>query len=160
MDAMPTGRAMPEGVLLPDGTVLWLNGAQYGAEGFGLAADPQYTVLIYDPAAPLGARWTTGASSTIARLYHSVALLMLDGTVMVAGSNPVSPIITVPVAGQVPSEDYVTEFRVEVYTPPYLSGANAAKRPADVELSSTFLAIATQVRMHAYPHLLSTQPES
>jgi hypothetical protein len=155
MDSMPTGRAMTEGVLLPDGTVLWLNGAESGAEGFGLAADPAYQILIYDPTAPLGARWTTGASSAIARLYHSVALLLLDGTVMVAGSNPVSPITTVPVANQVPSEDYVTEFRVEVYTPGYLSGANAGSRPGDVVLSSTSLEVDGEVRICNAPYHVS-----
>ena len=34
MDAMPEGRGMVEGVLLPDGKVLWLNGANQGAQGF------------------------------------------------------------------------------------------------------------------------------
>ena len=68
MDAMPTPRGMVEGTLLPDGTVLWLNGAQSGAEGFNLATDPALEVLIYDPAAALGKRWTTGASTTIPRL--------------------------------------------------------------------------------------------
>jgi len=37
MDAMPEGRGMVEGVLLPDGTVLWLNGANQGSQGFLLA---------------------------------------------------------------------------------------------------------------------------
>jgi hypothetical protein len=37
IDAMPEGRGMVEGTLLPDGTVLWLNGANMGAQGFGLA---------------------------------------------------------------------------------------------------------------------------
>lgn len=37
MDAMPEGRTMVEGVLLPDGKVLWLNGANQGAQGFLLA---------------------------------------------------------------------------------------------------------------------------
>jgi len=57
--------------------------------GFGLGADPAYEVLIYDPAQPVGQRFSTGPSSTIPRLYHSVALLLLDGTVMIAGSNPI-----------------------------------------------------------------------
>jgi len=59
------------------------------ATGFGLGADPAYEVLIYDPSQPVGQRFSTGPSSTIARLYHSVALLLLDGTIMIAGSNPI-----------------------------------------------------------------------
>lgn len=88
MDAMPAGRVMVEGVLLPDGTVLWVNGANRGAQGFELATDPTFPALLYDPTKALGARWTQLASSTIPRLYHSVALLLLDGTVMITGSNP------------------------------------------------------------------------
>lgn len=64
--------------------------------GFGLGADPAYEALIYDPSAPLGQRFTTGATSGIARLYHSVAFLLLDGTIMVAGSNPVEQPILQP----------------------------------------------------------------
>ena len=64
-------------------------------------------------------------NSTIARLYHSVALLLLDGTVMVAGSNPVLMPVLAPVPGQVLSEDYVTGFPVEVYVPPYLQGGGS-----------------------------------
>lgn len=104
MDAMPQGRGMVEGVLLPDGTVLWLNGCNKGSQGFELAADPTYAALLYDPTKALGQRWTQLASSTIARLYHSVALLLLDGTVMVTGSNPhEQPILTVS-----PTEPYPT----------------------------------------------------
>ncbi|KAL8951465.1 MAG: hypothetical protein Q9222_002566 [Ikaeria aurantiellina] len=139
MDSMPEGRGMVEGTLLPDGTVIWLNGCNLGAQGFGVAKNPTLEVLIYDPAKPLGQRWTTGPSSTIARLYHSVSLLMLDGTMMIAGSNPVEQPILTPVPNKVPSEDFVTEFRVEFYTPPYLSGANANKRPTGVTLSSKSL---------------------
>ena len=139
MDSMPEGRGMVEGTLLPDGTVIFLNGCNRGAQGFGLASNPTLESLIYDPAAKLGRRWSTGASSTIARLYHSVALLLLDGTVMVAGSNPVEQPLLKPVPGQTPSEDYVTEFRVEIYTPSYLQGANAGRRPTKVALSSKSL---------------------
>jgi len=88
MDSMPEGRGMVEGVLLPDGTALWVNGANKGAQGFNLATDPTLEVLIYAPTAPLGKRWSTAASSSIPRLYHSVALLLLDGTLLIAGSNP------------------------------------------------------------------------
>lgn len=139
MDSMPEGRGMVEGTLLPDGTIIWVNGCNTGAQGFGIAANPTLEVLIYDPTKPLGQRFTTGPKSTIARLYHSVALLLLDGTLMIAGSNPVAMPLLKPVPNQVPSEDYVTEYRVEIYTPPYLSGANAAKRPTGVTISSKAL---------------------
>ena len=133
---MPKGRGMVEGILLPDGTVLWVNGANRGAEGFNLATDPTMEVLIYDPEAPLGQRWTTGASTTIPRLYHSVALLLLDGTLLIAGSNPDQMPVVSPAADV---QGFSTEFRVEVYKPPYLSGPNAARRPTNIKISDTTL---------------------
>lgn len=67
MDSMPEGRGMVESVLLPDGKVLWVNGCNQGAQGFGLATAPTLEALIYDPTVPKRQRWHTGASSTIAR---------------------------------------------------------------------------------------------
>ncbi|KAF2502931.1 putative galactose oxidase [Lophium mytilinum] len=135
MDSMPEGRGMVEGTLLPDGTVIFLNGCNKGAQGFGLAAGPTFEALIYDPAKSLGQRWTTGASTDIPRLYHSVALLLLDGTLMIAGSNPVEQ----PVLSSSPQIPFITEFRVEIYTPPYLQGDAAKRRPTGVKLTSTTL---------------------
>jgi len=144
MDSMPEGRGMVEGTLLPDGTVLWVNGCNQGAQGFYLAKNPTLEVLIYDPIAALGQRWHTGPSSTIARLYHSVALLLLDGTLMIAGSNPVEQPVLTPVPNHTPNWDYVTEYRVEIYTPPYLSGDNANRRPTAIALSSKTLTANSQ----------------
>jgi hypothetical protein len=92
---------------LPDGTFLILNGAHQGVAGFGLATDPNFNAVLYDPTKPLGARMTVMANTTIARLYHSEAILMPDGRVLVSGSDP---------------EDNVNpqEYRVEVFIPPYL----------------------------------------
>ena len=127
MDAMPEGRGMVEGTLLPDGSVLWLNGASSGAQGYGLAKAPTLEALIYTPDAALGSRWTRDASSDIPRLYHSVALLLLDGTVMIAGSNPSE----MPVLDASTTNPFPTEFRVEIYTPPYFSGT----RPTNISVS-------------------------
>lgn len=56
----------------------------------GMSQDPTYTPVLYDPELPLGSRLTRDGfgSSTIARLYHSSALLLPDGSVLVGGSNP------------------------------------------------------------------------
>ncbi|KAI9808602.1 MAG: hypothetical protein M1825_003752 [Sarcosagium campestre] len=135
LESMPEGRGMVEGTLLADGTIIFVNGANKGAQGFELASDPTYEALLYDPTKPQGQRFTTGASSTIARLYHSVALLLLDGTLLITGSNPVEQ----PILQPTDEDAYVTEYRVEIYTPPYLSGDKANKRPTDVDLSSKSL---------------------
>lgn len=42
---------------------------------------------LYDPEAPQGQRFTKLARSAIARMYHSVAGLALDGTILVAVSG-------------------------------------------------------------------------
>ena len=99
--------------------------------------NPTLTALLYDPSKALGQRWSQLATSTIPRLYHSVALLLLDGTVLVAGSNPNEMPVLAPKAGA----PYQTEFRVERYTPPYLTGANAAKRPTSVSIPVKSLAV-------------------
>lgn len=96
---------------------------------------PTLTALLYDPARSLGQRWSTLASSTIPRLYHSVALLLLDGTVLVAGSNPNE----MPVLTPQPGAPYITDFRVERYTPPYLTGDNLNRRPINITISSKTL---------------------
>ncbi|KAK9454811.1 glyoxal oxidase N-terminus-domain-containing protein [Dipodascopsis uninucleata] len=135
LEAMPIGRDMVEGILLPDGKAVWLNGGNIGSQGFNLSRDPVYESLLYDPDKEVGARFTVLANSTIARLYHSIATLTPDGTILIAGSNPVQmPILT-------PDQytPYVTEFRVEIFTPPYLMGNNREIRPRNLTLSSTYL---------------------
>jgi hypothetical protein len=53
---------------------------------------------------PETSTWIADARGKFPRGYHSVALLLPDGTVLKAGSNP--------------AEDY--ERRIEIYSPPYL----------------------------------------
>ena len=75
------------------------------ATGGGLEEDPSKAELrseIYDPAANA---WRPGATAVVPRLYHSVALLLPDGRVITAGSNP---------------HRRDDELRLELYHPPYL----------------------------------------
>lgn len=99
---------MPNMVSLPDGTFLILNGAKEGTAGFGLAKQPNLEALLYDPSKPVGARMSVLASTIVARMYHSEAILLHDGRVLVSGSDPQDP-------------DFPEEHRVEVYLPPYLT---------------------------------------
>ncbi|CAG8976444.1 hypothetical protein HYALB_00008033 [Hymenoscyphus albidus] len=107
LERMPSQRVMSCICALPDGTYLILNGAQEGVAGFGLAQDPNYNAILYDPSKPLNQRMFIMASTIVARLYHSEAMLLPDGRVLVSGSNP---------------EDGVhpEEYRVEVFNPPYI----------------------------------------
>jgi hypothetical protein len=114
LERMPSTRVMPCMAPLPDGTYLIANGAHHGVAGFGLAVDPNLNALLYDPSKEVGSRITVMANTTIARLYHSEAITLLDGRVLISGSNP---------------EDDVNpeEYRVEVFVPPYL--LNGKPRP-------------------------------
>jgi hypothetical protein len=78
------------------------------------ADNPNYTPVLYDPIAPAGQRFTTMGmpTSTIPRLYHSVATLVPSGKIMIAGSNPNKDFAT---------NKYPTEYRVEWLIPPYLN---------------------------------------
>lgn len=94
-------------VLLPDRTVLVTGGADMEE----MAAHAAPHAEIYDPAVNA---WHAAAASRVPRLYHSVALLMPDGTVVTAGSNP---------------QRSVEELRIEVFHPAYLF---AGPRPSVV----------------------------
>ncbi|KAF9159275.1 hypothetical protein BGX21_003105 [Mortierella sp. AD011] len=105
---------MGDAVILADGKIMLLNGCQTGYAGFHHGNDPVFTPVIYDPEAPLGSRFTEWEPSNIPRMYHSVAMLLPDGSVFVAGSNE-NP--TVALTGV----RFPTEYRVESFIPPYLS---------------------------------------
>jgi hypothetical protein len=99
---------------LPDGTYLILNGAELGYAGFGLASEPNNNAVLYDPSKPVNQRMSVMANTTIDRLYHSEAILMQDGRVLVSGSDPETP-------------GFLQEYRVEVFLPP-VSKFNARHR--------------------------------
>jgi hypothetical protein len=92
---------------LPDGTYLILNGDHHGVAGFGLGEDPNLSAVLYDPSKPLNARMSVMANTSVPRLYHSEAILLADGRVMVSGSDPQDGV-------------HLEEYRVEIFTPPYL----------------------------------------
>ncbi|OXV07564.1 hypothetical protein Egran_04670, partial [Elaphomyces granulatus] len=115
IERMPSKRVMTCMAPLPDGTFLILNGAHQGVAGFALATDPNLNVVLYDPSKPVNRRMSVMANTTIARMYHSEALLMADGRVLVTGSDPEDP-------------NYPQEYRVEVFLPPYL--LSGLPRPA------------------------------
>jgi hypothetical protein len=111
IERMPSRRVMSCMATLPDGTFLILNGAEIGAAGFHLAESPNLNALLYDSRKPQHQRISIMANTTVARLYHSEAVVMDDGRVLVSGSDPQDP-------------NFPQEYRYEVFLPPYLlSGA-------------------------------------
>ncbi|HEX9116047.1 MAG TPA: galactose oxidase-like domain-containing protein [Anaerolineae bacterium] len=86
-------------VLLPDRTVLVCNGS-------GIEEDTTTSMLpaeIYNPATNT---WTVDATPTVPRVYHSVAFLLPDGSVVTAGGNP---------------KRGTDELRIEIYSPWYMT---------------------------------------
>ncbi|KAL0959152.1 hypothetical protein HGRIS_014439 [Hohenbuehelia grisea] len=133
-DDMLEGRTMGQFIILPDGKLLMVNGGTNGTAGYAeatnltptygqmpfgmsLASGPIGTPAIYDPKAEKGKRWSnTGlASSSIARLYHSSAILLPDASVLIAGSNPNVDVNT--------STIFPTEYKAEIFYPPYFSSS-------------------------------------
>ncbi|KAF8891269.1 copper radical oxidase [Infundibulicybe gibba] len=127
IEEMPDARMMPDAVLLPTGEVLIVNGAGTGISGYGNVKDqigasnadhPVFAPVLYNPAAPLGKRFSGGIqASKVPRMYHSVATLTPNGDIMVAGSNPNLDRSEI---------EYGTEYRVEWFRPPYME----MQRPA------------------------------
>jgi hypothetical protein len=113
VERMPSRRVMSCMATLPDGTFLILNGAETGEAGFALAEIPNLNAILYDSRKPRHQRMSIMANTTIARLYHSEAVVMDDGRVLVTGSDP-----------QDKERGFPQEYRYEVFLPPYLlSGA-------------------------------------
>ena len=100
---MAHGRAYHNLTLLPDGTVLASGG---GSRSDGVdAANAVLPAEIWNPDTET---WTTVDSLTNGRLYHSTALLLPDGRVLMAGG------------GALPGSIAVNQRNAEIYSPPYL----------------------------------------
>lgn len=144
-DNMLEGRTMGQFIILPDGTLLVVNGGGNGTAGYAqetgqtasfdlmpfgesLASDPVGTPAIYNPNMPSGSRWSNAglASSNIARLYHSSAMLLPDASVLIAGSNPNIDVNL--------STVFPTTYQAEIFYPPYFS---ATVRPQPTGMPST-----------------------
>jgi len=108
--AMSGPRLQMDAVILPTGKILALGGSALDKT----ASTATLTSDLFDPASET---WTPAGTMNMPRLYHSVALLLPDGTVWSAGSNP---------------SQGTWERRMEIYRPAYLfnSSGGAASRPS------------------------------
>ena len=95
--------------LLPNGDVLALGGSLNDED----TTTASYNADLYNPATNT---FSSAGRNAYPRLYHSVSLLMYDGTVWFTGGNP---------------ERGSYENHIEIYQPPYLFNSNGtlATRP-------------------------------
>lgn len=122
METMPLARVMGDMLLLPDGNVLIINGAAQGTAGWEYARCPVLNPVLYEPHKPIGSRFKVMSASTIPRLYHSTAILLRDGRVLVGGSNPHN-------FYEFFQETFPTELRLEAFSPDYLHYSFDKVRP-------------------------------
>ncbi len=119
------------GVGLPDGTVLAVGGALY--DNVVVHGQPNVPILAaegYDPATDT---WTEFAPMEVPRMYHSTALLLADGRVLVGGHVPLPNPFP---AARDSYNPQVVENRLEIFEPPYLfRGERPVIRDAPTELS-------------------------
>ena len=139
---MQSARRQLNATILPDGTVL-MTGGSSGA-GFNNANAPVLTAERWDPAQPAEKSFTTLASATRYRGYHSIALLLPDGRVLSSGGD--------------------NEPNAEVFSPPYLfTGARptVSAAPSNISYGGAFvvetsdaasITAVTLVRLSAVTH--------
>ncbi|XP_008793761.1 aldehyde oxidase GLOX-like [Phoenix dactylifera] len=126
MEEMPGPRVMNDMLILPTGHILIINGAKQGCAGWQMATTASYNPYLYEPKESLGNRFSVLNSTGIARMYHSSAIVLPDGRILVAGSNPYR-LYTFGVA-------YPTELRVEAFTPYYMGRFFDDKRPWNLSI--------------------------
>ena len=107
--SMQRQRRLATATVMADGRVM----VSGGSRDWNTLTDVSYDTEIWNPA---NGQWTVGALHRRARLYHSVALLLPDATVLVAGGGAPGPQVNT---------------NGEIYYPSYLftSTATEAVRP-------------------------------
>ena len=110
---------------LPDGSVI-ATGGLTSSDGYKLQ-NAVLPVEIWDPATET---WSTMAAQANGRGYHSTALLLPDGRVLVAGG------------GQLPGYPVTNQTNAQIFSPPYLfKGPRPAitSAPQTVQFASKFI---------------------
>ncbi|GAB4861078.1 hypothetical protein Ancab_036236 [Ancistrocladus abbreviatus] len=129
METMPLARVMGDMLLLPNGQVIMINGAGSGTAAWELARNPVLSPVIYSPNNPSGSRFEVMTSTNIPRMYHSSAILLRDGRVLVGGSNPHQ-------FYEFQNVLFPTELSLEAFSPPYLDPSVSNLRPSMVSPAS------------------------
>ncbi len=112
-------RKLHNATLLPDGTVLVTGGSRGLEDPNSNSKNPAYSSEVWNPST---GSWSTQASLTVFRAYHSIALLLPDARVLSAGGD-------------------FGGASAEIYSPPYLfKGARPtiSSAPASINYGRTF----------------------
>ncbi|GMI89770.1 RUBY PARTICLES IN MUCILAGE [Hibiscus trionum] len=125
METMPLARVMGDMILLPNGDVLIVNGAGSGSAGWEFGRNPVLCPVLYKPDNKTVARFVTQTPTTIPRMYHSTAILLRDGRILVGGSNPHMYYNFTGVL-------FPTELSLEAFSPHYLEAKFNHLRPTIV----------------------------
>jgi Domain of unknown function (DUF1929) len=110
--SMQFARTYHNTTLLPDGTVLVTGGGT--TTGGGDVADAVLPAELWSPTTET---WTTLASMSAPRLYHSEGLLLPDGRVLISGGGRFAD-----------DTEPVYQYSAEFFSPPYLF-KNSGVRP-------------------------------
>lgn len=122
MEDMPIARVMGDMLLLPTGDVLIINGARQGTAGWEKGHAPVRAPVLYRLSQPPNGRFSFMAASPKPRLYHSSAVLVPDGRVIVGGSNP-------HMYYNFTGVEFPTDLSLEAFSPPYLAEQYGVVRP-------------------------------
>ncbi|KAF8021708.1 hypothetical protein BT93_G1991 [Corymbia citriodora subsp. variegata] len=130
MEQMPMPRVMSDMLLLPNGHVLLINGATNGTAGWEDGRNAVYNPVLYLPDGPGPAgRFEVLNPAGTPRMYHSSAVVVPDGRVLVGGSNPHAKY-------NFTASPYPTDLSLEAFYPPYLSPQFAILRPSILSLEA------------------------
>lgn len=118
--------------ILADGKVLATGGTKGPGFDDSCIHNTIFAAELWDPSSGIG-NWTTLASMSHRRQYHSTAVLLIDGRVLVGG-NTGSP----PTSEDCKANDPV--FQQEIFTPPYLFNPDGtlATRPLITSAPDSF----------------------
>lgn len=128
--SMQFARRHLNATVLPDGAVLVTGGD--GSGGFNTVASAVHAAELWQPET---GSWTTLASNSVNRGYHSVSLLLPDGTVLHGGSGDAG------IPRSDPPGAYPRETNHEIFSPPYLFRGNRptiTSVPGNVGYGQTF----------------------
>ena len=102
------GRLWADSVVLPNGKVMVVGGSAVINEAEGVSYRPE----VWDPSTE---QWSLMAASQRMRLYHSTAILLKDGRILVSGGGSPGPVVN---------------KNAEIFSPPYLfDETGLAERP-------------------------------